>query len=121
EYTRALLDAAPSMTSADIGSRRAALVGQAAPGALRDCSGTTVVSAPLVTVRGLVKTYPWRGTDGGVTAVDGVSLDLARGRTTALVGESGSGKTTTARMIARLVAPTSGTVEFDGVDVTAAS
>lgn len=52
-------------------------------------------------------------------AVDEVDLEIHRGETLALVGESGSGKSTVARLVARLMDPTSGTVEFDGRDVTA--
>ncbi|WP_102106727.1 ABC transporter ATP-binding protein [Oceaniglobus roseus] len=53
-----------------------------------------------------------------VRAVDGVSLDIRRGETFAIVGESGCGKSTLARLLMRLLAPTSGTVEFDGAEVT---
>ncbi len=52
------------------------------------------------------------------TAVDQVSFSLRRGTTTAIVGESGSGKSTVARMVLDLLDPTSGTVEFDGVDIS---
>jgi peptide/nickel transport system ATP-binding protein len=54
---------------------------------------------------------------GQVKAVDGVSFEVARGRTLGLVGESGCGKTTTGRAILRLVRLTAGTVHFDGVDM----
>lgn len=75
----------------------------------------TVGATCLLEARELTKRY------GAVTVVDGVSLGIARGETLGLVGESGSGKTTVARMIMRLVEPTSGAVEFDGVDLLAAA
>ena len=56
-----------------------------------------------------------------VQAVDGVSLSLRRGTTLAVVGESGCGKSTLARLLARLIEPTSGSVVLNGVDITAAS
>jgi ABC-2 type transport system ATP-binding protein len=51
-------------------------------------------------------------------AVEHVSLDLARGKLLALLGPNGSGKTTTLRMLAGLISPTSGTVLLDGAAVT---
>ena len=58
---------------------------------------------------------------GPVRAVDGVSLTLRRGRTTAVVGESGCGKSATALSIMRLLDPpgetVGGTIMFDGVDL----
>jgi osmoprotectant transport system ATP-binding protein len=53
---------------------------------------------------------------GPVTAVDGVSFEVAEGQTCVLLGPSGCGKTTTLRMINRLVAPTSGKIFIGGRD-----
>jgi oligopeptide/dipeptide ABC transporter ATP-binding protein len=55
---------------------------------------------------------------GVVHAVEDVSLTVKKGETLGIVGESGCGKTTTARLIARLIEPTGGTIHFDGVDIT---
>jgi len=70
----------------------------------------------LLQVRGLTKRFPVaRGRS--IHAVDGVTLDIARGETLGLVGESGCGKTTLGRLMCRLEEPDSGTVVFDGVDI----
>ena len=83
------------------------------------------MSAPLLEVRDLVKHYPLAGGPFGtgtgvVHAVDGVSFGLGQGTTMAVVGESGSGKTTTARVILLLERPTSGTIHFQGEEITRA-
>jgi len=81
------------------------------------------VAEPLLEVRDLRKHFPIRKglftrTVGHVRAVDGVSFDLRAGETLGLVGESGCGKTTTGRCVLRLLEPTSGSVRFDGREVT---
>src|SRR5262245_1247949 len=55
---------------------------------------------------------------GEVRALNGVSLDLAKGETVALVGESGSGKTTLGRVSLRLTKATGGRIVYDGRDIT---
>jgi peptide/nickel transport system ATP-binding protein len=78
----------------------------------------------LVRVEHLVKYFPVRGagfvrrTVGYVQAVDDVSLAIPRGKTLGLVGETGCGKSTLARCIAGLIPVTSGTVTFEGRDIT---
>lgn len=72
----------------------------------------------LVTVRDLSKHYQVRARQL-VRAVDGVSLEIRRGETLGLVGESGCGKTTLGRCLLRLIEPTSGKIEFDGMDLLA--
>jgi oligopeptide/dipeptide ABC transporter ATP-binding protein len=80
---------------------------------------------PLLEVRHLVKEFPvGSGPLVGrarrtIKAVSDVSFSLVEGQTFGLVGESGSGKTTLGRLIAGLETPTSGTIEFEGEDVTA--
>ncbi|MFV2198568.1 ABC transporter ATP-binding protein [Nocardiopsis sp. LOL_012] len=75
----------------------------------------------VLRARELTKHFPLGGLGRSrrvLRAVDGLSLDLRRGETLGLVGESGSGKTTVGRTLIRLYRPTSGTIEFEGRDIT---
>jgi oligopeptide transport system ATP-binding protein len=79
---------------------------------------------PLLQVRGLTKRFPIKKgilierTIDHVDAVVDVTFDIARGETLGLVGESGSGKSTTGYCILQVLRPTSGSVTFDGEELT---
>ncbi|ATN37760.1 hypothetical protein ACO34A_28780 (plasmid) [Rhizobium sp. ACO-34A] len=79
--------------------------------------------APALAIRDLIVSFPARRNPLSLKrperlyAVDGLSLDVARGETVALVGESGSGKTTIARAALGLVAPDEGRIWIGGKDV----
>jgi peptide/nickel transport system ATP-binding protein len=85
---------------------------------------STMSQRPLLIVKELSKVY-----EGGkgfmgkksapVAAVDNVSFEILKGETLGLVGESGCGKTTLSRMLLRLIAPTSGEIQFDGINLLA--
>ena len=66
----------------------------------------------------LVRKSFFSGEDLRVRAVDGVSLTVPPGKTLGLVGESGCGKTTLARLAIRLLDPDSGSIRFEGSDIT---
>ena len=131
EYTKALVNAAPSVTAIRASSISARPVVQltdrpsggrvpAAPVDAAPIDAAPIDAAPIdniVEVRGLTKHYPVRGQKSPFVAVDAVSFDIPRGQTVAIVGESGSGKTTTARMVLRVFDPTSGSINFNGRDV----
>jgi ABC-type Fe3+/spermidine/putrescine transport system ATPase subunit len=70
------------------------------------------VTTPFLTLDGLTRRF------GDHLAVDGVSLDLARGEILALLGPSGSGKTTTLRLLAGFETPDAGRVLVEGFEVT---
>ena len=70
---------------------------------------------PILQLKEITKTYP-----SGTHALGGITLDIQRGEFVVLIGLSGSGKSTLLRCINRLIDPTTGTVIFDGIDVTRA-
>jgi ABC-type branched-subunit amino acid transport system ATPase component len=72
---------------------------------LSDCTGTDEV---LLTVKGLAKYF------GGLRAVDGVDMEIRRGKIHALIGPNGSGKTTILNMLSGLYVPTSGEILLEG-------
>lgn len=125
-YTRQLIAAAPGLNARHeplVADTSSPIVLRGRPGdpfAPRDVAAPPAPGDPVLEVDALVKEFALPGSGGAVQrAVDGVGFRIERGRTLALVGESGSGKTTTARLALRLTDPTSGTVRFDGADVTA--
>ena len=75
-------------------------------------------SDALLRVENLVVEFPVGRTGLKVNAVSGISLDVLRGETLGLVGESGCGKSTTGRAIMQLPRPTSGSVMFEGKELT---
>lgn len=126
-YSQRLIRSAPSLASQRLLSQKRAEVREQAHEAAEDLASEVAaaggeVKDVVVEAKDLVKVFgipggpPWQKNE--FTAVDGVSFQLQRGRTIAIVGESGSGKSTVARMVLDLLKPTSGTVEFDGVDIS---
>ena len=99
DYTKKLLSSAPSLSSGSVD---------------RPVRAQTT---PLLTLAGITKRFTV-GRGSAITAVNDVSLTVPRGQTVSLVGESGSGKSTTARIAVRLEQADSGTITFDGADIS---
>ncbi|MBR8158340.1 dipeptide ABC transporter ATP-binding protein [Burkholderia cenocepacia] len=136
-YTRALLAAVPrlgSMQGTDapekfpllkVDGTSATAAAPTTPSAANDAQPPVDHAAPpILRVRDLVTRFPVKsGVFGRVSqyvhAVERVSFELRAGETLALVGESGCGKSTTGRSLLRLVESQSGSIEFDGRDISA--
>ncbi|MBR8305987.1 dipeptide ABC transporter ATP-binding protein [Burkholderia cenocepacia] len=136
-YTRALLAAVPrlgSMQGTDapekfpllkVDGTRATAAAPTTTSAANDAQPPVDHAAPpILRVRDLVTRFPVKsGVFGRVSqyvhAVERVSFELRAGETLALVGESGCGKSTTGRSLLRLVESQSGSIEFDGRDISA--
>jgi len=104
EYTRRLLAAVPDIDG---------------PLPARPAGDAAATPARLLEVKALTKIYATP--KGELRAVDAIDLDVDAGEILGIVGESGSGKSTVARLVLRLIEPSSGTVRFDGTDITALS
>lgn len=82
------------------------------------------MTTPILEVTNLAKFFPIQSqgifskVKGDNKAVNGISLSLNAGETLGLVGESGCGKSTAGRTILKLYEPTSGTIKFEGEDIT---
>ncbi|MBR8318201.1 MULTISPECIES: dipeptide ABC transporter ATP-binding protein [Burkholderia cepacia complex] len=139
-YTRALLAAVPrlgSMQGTDapekfpllkVDGTRATAAAPTTTSAANDANDAQPpvdhAAPPILRVRDLVTRFPVKsGVFGRVSqyvhAVERVSFELRAGETLALVGESGCGKSTTGRSLLRLVESQSGSIEFDGRDISA--
>ncbi|MBR7954326.1 dipeptide ABC transporter ATP-binding protein [Burkholderia cenocepacia] len=136
-YTRALLAAVPrlgSMQGTDapekfpllkVDGTSATAAAPTTTSAANDAQPPVDHAAPpILRVRDLVTRFPVKsGVFGRVSqyvhAVERVSFELRAGETLALVGESGCGKSTTGRSLLRLVESQSGSIEFDGRDISA--
>lgn len=141
DYTRTLISAVPGIgarfpleqaglpvrlgTGADAATQSPPGDGSASDAEPRTREGTTPAHA-LLRVQGVSREFHVGGIGTGAPrrtfrAVDDVTFEVARGEVFGLIGASGSGKSTLARVIGGLLPATAGSVEFDAIDVTAAS
>ena len=67
---------------------------------------------PMLLINALHKNF------GGLIVTDGITLDIGQGELHAVIGPNGAGKTTLINQISGLIAPTAGTINFNGVDIT---
>ena len=116
-YTQRLVAAAPSLhaTTRAVRPQVAQVTQDMAEHAPQD----VVIASALTKIYRSSRARPWAtARRAEVHAVDNVSFRLRRATTLAIAGESGSGKSTLARMVLGLLKPSSGTVLFDGIEVS---
>ncbi|MEV4777400.1 ABC transporter ATP-binding protein [Microbacterium sp. LWH12-1.2] len=116
-YTQSLVAAAPSVAAARLRPEAFRVEERAEAEATDEAKPVD----NIVEIENLTKVYPVRGRHEDFVAVNDVSLSIPRGETVAIVGESGSGKTTTARMLLKLIEPTSGLIRYEGQDISSLS
>lgn len=114
-YTQALVKAAPSVAAARLQPEAFQVAERVAK---ETATAAPVKRDHIVEFENLTKVYPVRGQKEDFVAVKDVSLAIPRGETVAIVGESGSGKTTTARMLLKVIEPTSGLIRYEGQDIS---
>lgn len=119
-YTKSLVAAAPSVAVARLQPEafHTPSVVERAEATKHDEKADAAASDNIVEIKNLTKVYPVRGRGDDFIAVNDVSLTIPRGETVAIVGESGSGKTTTARMLLKVIEPTSGLITYEGKDIS---
>ncbi|HPU12440.1 MAG TPA: ABC transporter ATP-binding protein [Aeromicrobium sp.] len=129
-YSKRLIASAPSLASQRLLAQNRTHIREAAQEVAEETADEVAAAGSefgrgketIIEVKNLTKVFtipggaPWDKNE--FTAVDDISFKLRRGTTMAIVGESGSGKSTVANMVLDLLKPTSGVVEFDGVDVS---
>ena len=129
-YTRRLVAAAPSLASRRIQAAKAETVDQEISGGSGALDDALIARAAereaessdvdLISVKNISKLYRIRQRGfkyNELLAVNDISFGVKKGTTTALVGESGSGKSTVAKLFLQLETLTSGSINFDGIDV----
>jgi peptide/nickel transport system ATP-binding protein len=126
-YTRALLDAVPSLSKRPVAARSLIdrsstdrpVSGRAASAEAAGSVTHSLLRAEAVRTWFPIRTGLLKRATGQVKALDGFTLDIARGETVGLVGESGCGKSTAGRTLLRLLEPTDGALTWEGKDLRA--